>query len=86
MADIHSKRLANASQRQASAATIASIEAQITNLPATLITHETTAASALHPAIVEREEVHLRHPTTRHQEVGALMGVLMAPSAPKSAS
>jgi DNA-binding IclR family transcriptional regulator len=32
------------------------------------------------------EEVHLRHPTTRHQEVGALMAVLLAAAAPKSAS
>ncbi len=46
IADIHSKRLANASQRKANAATIESIEAQIANLPATLITQETTAASA----------------------------------------
>jgi DNA-binding transcriptional regulator PaaX len=29
------------------------------------------------------EEVHLRHPTTRHQEVGALMTALMAGSPPR---
>ncbi|HEY2415817.1 MAG TPA: hypothetical protein VGI40_26490 [Pirellulaceae bacterium] len=46
IADIDSKRLANEAERKKTAATIESLEAQIANMPATLITQETTAASA----------------------------------------
>lgn len=46
IADINSKRLANETERKNTAATIESLEAQIAEMPATLITQETTAASA----------------------------------------
>jgi len=46
IAEISTKRLVNEAERKKTAATIESLEAQIDKLPATLITQETTAASA----------------------------------------
>jgi uncharacterized protein involved in exopolysaccharide biosynthesis len=46
IAEIDFKRLGNEAERKKTAATIASLEAQIANLPAKLVTQETTAASA----------------------------------------
>jgi uncharacterized protein involved in exopolysaccharide biosynthesis len=46
IADVHFKRLASQAELKATQAKIASLEAQIESLPKTLITQETTAASA----------------------------------------